>query len=97
MRYRNPDYSLFKLHKTHSCPKKLFMCKKYEYCINIFHVNDNQTDCDDNSDETKNYLTESKLFHCQNSSEKILVSFVCNFIKDCADGSDENLCGKLLN
>lgn len=73
------------------------MCKNDKYCINVYFVNDNDyKDCYDKSDETKDDIIDKSFFYCKSDHEQISIHLVCNFIRDCSDGSDENLCGLLI-
>lgn len=43
----------------------------------------------------KTYCLETNLskFHCKSVDKAISFFQVCNYINDCEDGSDENICG----
>ena len=45
---------------------------------------------------TETSVLEPETFRCQSSSaqEEIVASMVCDSVKDCHDGSDEEFCGK---
>ena len=45
---------------------------------------------------TETSVPEPEIFQCRSSSaqEEIVVSMVCDSVKDCSDGSDEEFCGK---
>ena len=45
---------------------------------------------------TETSVPEPEIFRCRSSyeQEEIAASMVCDSVKDCDDGSDEELCGK---
>ena len=44
---------------------------------------------------TETSVPEPEIFRCRsNEQEEIAASMVCDSVKDCSDGSDEEFCGK---
>ncbi|XP_072043678.1 uncharacterized protein [Amphiura filiformis] len=87
------------------CPRNMFTCLSGE-CIHSIFECDDEVNCFDSSDEN-NCLPESTSsfsapdltsgcrrgrFRCRNSGECLAVSYLCDFRRDCKDGSDEDMC-----
>ncbi|CAD5126552.1 DgyrCDS14650 [Dimorphilus gyrociliatus] len=84
-------YSRLFIDKTQKCPNWLFTCQSSKYCINYLNVCDGSYECWDKSDEN-NCQKANFTFKCNDKTE-LQLNFVCNYIKDCPDGSDEWYCG----
>ena len=50
-------------------------------------------DCSSGEDEENCNIQFDELFFCKESKKFINFKFVCNHIKDCENGTDEQLCG----
>ena len=75
-----------------NCSNGEFPCSTGDQCILASFVCDNETNCEDGSDEV-NCTVHCSEFTCTNG-ECILNSQVCNGTQDCTDGSDEMGCPK---
>ena len=73
-------------------PKGLFHCRNGPHILDV-HVCDNQTDCPYGDDEW-NCACNETYFRCDDYV-CIPLSKVCDFRRDCFDGSDESFCIKL--
>ena len=73
-----------------------FKCQRY-YCIPWSYLCDGKWDCPEGQDESseefcgKNRICNN-MFHCRKSQICVSTEDVCNNIKDCPLGDDEELC-----
>lgn len=76
-----------------SCPGNSYFCFKEKNCISLVQVCNGIKDCLFGEDEEN--CMNVVYFECKDEKLNIPYQFVCDFIYDCQDKSDETFCGKV--